>query len=113
MDMPTPIADDGGLICGKAAEQVPIGVFSEYVGDGERHGARIWICEECAQIEEYARSFVLQAREHYATYGAIGQCGERGPGRIYGYSYRIVSPILRAQQGANGMNRFHEWTLDI
>jgi hypothetical protein len=110
MDTPSPSTDDGCLICGKTAAQVPVGVFSEYAGDGERHGARIWICEECAQVEEYARSFVIQAREHYATYG---EQSERGAGQIFGYSYRIVSPTLRAQQGAGGMNRFHEWTLDI
>lgn len=110
---PPPTPDDGCLICGKAAAEVPIGVFSEYAGEGERHGARIWICETCAQVEEYARSFVLQARDHYAMYGETGKHDERGPGQIYGYSYRIVSPVLRAQQGADGMNRFHEWTLDI
>ena len=66
MTTPPPIADDGCLICGKDAAQVPVGVFSEYAGDDARHGARIWICEECAQVEEYARSFVIQAREHYA-----------------------------------------------
>ncbi|HEY8597052.1 MAG TPA: hypothetical protein VIL85_01400 [Thermomicrobiales bacterium] len=113
MDRSTPVTDDGCLICGKGAAQVPLGVFSEYAGDGERHGARIWICEGCAQVEEYARSFVLQAREHYAMYSETDQRGERGPDQIYGYSYRIVSPVLRAQQGAGGMNRFHEWTLDI
>jgi len=113
METPAPVADDGCLICGKDAAQVPLGVFSEYAGDDERHGARIWICEACAQVEEYARSFVLQARDHYATYGEPAQRGEPGPDRIYGYSYRIVSPVLRAQQGTDGMNRFHEWTLDI
>ncbi len=114
MDRPVPAADDGCLICGKDAAHVPLGVFSEYVGGGERHGARIWICEACAQVEEYARSFVLQARDHYATYGETDQRGERGlEQQIYGYSYRIVSPVLRAQHGTGGMNRFHEWTLDI
>ncbi len=113
MEIAPPAADDGCLICGKAATQVPIGVFSEYAGEGERHGARVWICEACSQVEEYARSFVLQVREYYATYGKTGQCGECGPHQIYGYSYRLVSPVLRSQQGAGGMNRFHEWTLDI
>lgn len=108
-----PAADDGCLICGRDAAQVPIGVFSEYAGDDGRNGARIWLCEECAQIKEYARSFVIQAREHYATYGEKSGRDERGANQIYGYSYRIVSPTLRSQQGASGMNRFHEWTLDI
>ena len=35
---------------------------------GARRGARIWICEECAQIKAYARAFVTQARDHFASF---------------------------------------------
>lgn len=110
---PSPPHDDGCLICGKLAEQVPVGVFSEYAGEGERHGERVWICEDCAQVKEYARAFVMQARDHFTTFGDTDPGGARRRGLSHGYSYRIASPVLRAQVGEQGLNRFHEWTEDI
>lgn len=108
-DSETRSRDDGCLLCGKLAEQAAIGVYSEFAGDGDRQGERIWICEACAQVEEYARAFVIQARDHFTIYG---------DNRLNGlpemaYSYRIVSPVLRAQVDEQGLNRFHAWTADL
>ena len=108
-----PTREDGCLICGKTAEQVPVGVFSEYAGEGERHGERVWLCEECAQVKEYARAFVTQARDHFTISGDAGPGGAKRRGMSHGFSYRIASPVLRAQVGEHGLNRFHEWTEDI
>jgi hypothetical protein len=92
---------------------VPIGVYSKYVGEGERCGERVWICEECAQVEAYARAFVFQAREQYSHHGGGDWQGLRLPETSSGFSYRIVSPLLRALTDEQGFNRFHTWTLDI
>jgi hypothetical protein len=92
---------------------VPIGVMTQYNGDGPREGERIWICEECAQVEEYARAFVTQARDHFTSFGGTWLNGVPHQGMTHGYSYRIVSPVLREQTDEHGFNRFHEWTMDI
>lgn len=98
--------DEGCLLCGKLAGQVAVGVYSEFAGGGKRQGERVWICEACAQVEEFARAFVIQARDHFTIYG---------DNRLDGmaYSYRIVSPVLRAQVDEQGLNRFHAWTADL
>jgi hypothetical protein len=113
MDTSAPIPDDDCLICGKNEAQVPIGVLSVYTGDDERRGARVWICEECAQVEAYARAFVTQARDHFSSFADSRSEGGPRTGMVYGYGYRIVSPLLRSQRGENGLSRFHEWTEDI
>jgi hypothetical protein len=105
--------DDGCLICGRPSAVVPLGVYSEYAGEGERHGERVWICEECAQVESYARAFVFQAREQYGLHGGDDWQGLRLPETSFGFSYRIVSPVLRALIDEQGFNLFHAWTLDI
>lgn len=90
-----------------------MGVLSVYTGDDDRRGARVWICEECAQVRAYARAFVTQARDHFTSFADPGPDGGARTGMVYGYGYRIVSPVLRAQRGENGLSRFHEWTEDI
>ena len=113
MGSPPETHDNGCLICGKAADQVPVGVYSEYTGEGERHGERVWICEGCAQVKEYARAFVIQARDHYTSYGGTWLDSQLPPGLPYAYSYRIASPVLRAQVDKHGFNLFHAWTADL
>lgn len=105
--------DNGCLICGKTAEQVPVGVYAEYPGEGERQGERVWLCEDCAQTKDYARAFVMQVRDHFASYDGTQLSPKNHPSQIYGFGYRIASPVLRAQVGEHGTNRFHEWTEDI
>ena len=105
--------DDGCLICGRPAGQVPVGVFAEYALPGDREGERVWLCEECAQVREYARAFVMQVREHYGVRGGVGWEGVELPPDSFGYSYRIASPVLRAQVGEDGLPRFHAWTIDL
>ncbi len=90
-----------------------MGVLTVYVGDDERQGERVWLCEECAQVKAYARAFVTQARDHFTSFGGTRPDSEQRTGMVHGYGYRIVSPILRAQQGEAGLSRFHEWTEDI
>jgi hypothetical protein len=107
------LGDEGCLICGKTTEEVPVGVYAEYPGEGARHGERVWLCEACAQTKDYARAFVLQVRAHYASYASAHSSLEEDTKQVYGYGYRIASPILRAQVGEHGSNRFHEWTEDI
>lgn len=105
--------DPGCLICGRASDVVPVGVYSEYAGSGARQGERVWICEECAQIEDYARAFVFQAREQFSLHGGGGWQGQHLPETSAAFSYRIVSPLLRALTDEHGVNRFHAWTMDI
>jgi hypothetical protein len=105
--------DDGCLICGKTTEQVPVGVHAEYPGEGARHGERVWLCEICAQNRDYARAFVMQVRDHYASYASTQSAPGDDASQVYGYGYRIASPVLRTQVGEHGSNRFHEWTEDI
>ena len=107
------LRDDGCLICGKTTEQVPIGVYAEFPGEGARHGERVWLCEGCAQTREFARAFVLQVRDHYASYETMHRAAQDDRQRIFGYGYRIASPVLRALVSERGTNRFHEWTEDI
>jgi hypothetical protein len=107
------LRDDGCLICGKTTDQVPVGVYAEYPVEGTRHGERVWLCERCAQTKDYARAFVLQVRDHYASYADAQPPLQDNPPQVYGYGYRIASPVLRAQVGEHGSNRFHEWTEDI
>lgn len=113
MERAPSIHDDGCLICGRTSDTVPVGVFSEYTGSGERHGERVWICEDCAQVQEYARAFVTHARDHFTSFGGTWLEGVERRGMTHGYSYRIVSPVLRARVDEDGFNRFHEWTMDI
>ena len=114
MPAPTPAHDaDGCLICGRREAVVPVGVYSEYAGGGARHGERVWICEACAQVEEYARAFVIQAREQYSAQGGVDWEGVQLPATSTAFSYRIVSPVLRALIDADGQNLFHAWTMDI
>jgi hypothetical protein len=113
MGSPPENHDNGCLICGKAADQVPVGVYSEYTGEGARHGERVWICEGCAQVKEYARAFVVQARDHYTSYGGTWPENQPRTGLPYAYSYRIASPVLRAQVDQHGLNLFHAWTADL
>ena len=112
-DNDPPGNDHGRLIRVRDSEVVPVGLYSEYAGEGERQGERVWICEECAQVEAYARAFVIQAREQYRLHGGAGWQGERLPETSFGFGYRIVSPALRAQIDEYGVNRFHAWTIDI
>lgn len=107
------LPDHGCLICGRPSTVVPVGVYSQYAGSGERQGERVWICEECAQVEAYARAFVFQAREQFSLYGGVDWEGLRLPETSCGFSYRIVSPLLRALTDEQGFNRFHAWTADI
>ena len=108
-----PNSDHGCLICGRGSDVVPVGVYSEWAGEGERRGERVWLCEECAQVEEYARAFVFQAREQFSLRGGTAVGDEALPEASVGFSYRIVSPILRARTDAGGVNLFHAWTIDI
>jgi hypothetical protein len=105
--------DNGCLICGRTSDVVSLGVYSEYAGEGARQGERVWICEECAQIEEYARAFVIQAREQFSIHGGGGWQGQHLPETSVAFSYRIVSPVLRSLTDEHGVNRFHAWTIDI
>lgn len=105
--------DDGCLICGRTAERVPVGVYADYPGEGARTGERVWLCEECAQTRDFARAFVLHVRDHYASDADRQPLPGDAAQRIYGFGYRIASPVLRAQVGERGLNQFHEWTEDI
>ena len=113
MDMVASTPDDDCLICGKDETQVSMGVLCVYTGDDGRRGERVWLCEECAQVEVYARAFVTQARDHFTIFADSRSEGGPRTGMDYGYGYRLVSPLLRSQHGENGLSRFHEWTEDI
>lgn len=104
---------DDCLICGRGADRMPVGVFAGYAMEGTRHGERVWLCEDCAQVREYARAFVVQVREHYGVHGGEGWEGVAMPPMSYGYGYRIASMVLRPQVGEEGVNRFYDWTLDL
>ena len=64
--------DNGCLICGRTSDAVPVGVMTEYNGDGPCEGERAWLCGESAQVKDYARAFIMQARDHYGAYGGGG-----------------------------------------
>lgn len=106
------IRDDGCLICGRTSDIVPVGVETEYEGDGPRDGERAWLCEDCAQVREYARAFITQARNHYGAYGSFGWLGIETPKIVYGFSYRIVSERMKAEYDEMGVHQFDEWTMD-
>jgi len=108
-----PSHDNGCLICGRTSDAVPVGVMTEYNGDGPREGERAWLCDECAQVEDYARAFIMQAKEHYGSYGGVGWPGVAMPKTSYDCSYRIVSERMRAEYDEIGIHQFDEWVIDI
>lgn len=48
------IEEDGCLICGRTSDAVPVGVITQYNGDGPRKRERAWLCDECSQERDYA-----------------------------------------------------------
>jgi len=92
---------------------VTVGVIAEYNGDGPREGERAWLCDECAQERDYARAFIMQAKEHYGSHGGVGWMGIRNPENSYGFSYQIVAERLKAEYDDLGTQQFDAWVTDI
>ncbi len=67
--------DNGRLSCGRTSDAVPVGVMTEYNGDEPREGERARLRDECAQVKDYARACIMQAKEHYGSYGGVWGLG--------------------------------------
>lgn len=103
--------DNGCLICGRTSDAVPVGVMTEYNGDGPREGERAGLCDDCAQVKDYARAFIMQVKEHYGSYGGVEWMGMAKTS--YGFSYRIVSESMKVEYDEIGIHQFDEWVIDI
>ena len=64
-------------------------------------------------VEDDARAFIMQAKEHYGSYGGGGWIGVTMPKTSYGFSYRIVSERLKAENDDTGTHQFDAWVIDI
>ena len=112
--VPYPLATTtAACASGRTGDAVPVGVMTEYNGDGPREGKRAWLCDESAQVKDYARACITQAKEHYGSYGGVEWMGMAMPKTSYGYSYRIVSESMKAEYDEIGIHQFDEWVIDI
>ncbi len=55
----------------------------------------------------------MQAKEHYGSYGGGGWIGVTMPKTSYGFSHRIVSERLKAENDDTGTHQFDAWVIDI
>jgi len=64
-------------------------------------------------VEDYARAFIMQAKEHYGSHGGVRWMGIRKPENSYGFSYRIISERLKAENDDTETHQFDAWMIEI
>ena len=87
--------------------------MTEYNGGGPREGQRDLLCDEYAQVKDYARAFITQERHHYGSNGGVEWMGINNPKSIYGFSYHITSERMKAEYDEIGTHQFDAWVHDI
>lgn len=55
----------------------------------------------------------MQAKEHYGSHGGVRWMGIRKPENSYGFSYRIISERLKAENDDTETHQFDAWMIEI